>query len=150
MPKTLYHTYGSYLERSTVCWTRGWELPRRACYLHVRTISRSQTTSVTIPSHKRTHKSCHCDSTEHGFLFKSFCFKNIKAFAADTGMWTLAGAASSLFLFLTLAKVRLAGTVHPTATKEPGSQEAQGTHTRCWVPGQLAILTVSEETKALL
>lgn len=70
------------------------ELPRRSCHSLLRTISSSQTTSVTIPSHKCTHKSCHCDSTEHSFLFKNLCFKNIKAFAADTGMWTLAGAAS--------------------------------------------------------
>lgn len=57
------------LERCTVSQSRGQEPPGRACYSHLRTISSSQTTSVTISSHKHTHKSCHCDSTKHGFLF---------------------------------------------------------------------------------
>lgn len=62
------------------------------------------------------------------------------------------GSQQSLFLFLTLANVRLAGSVRPQLPRSRGARKHRGqdTHQVLEVPGQLAISMVSEETKALL
>lgn len=105
---------------------------------------------MAISSYRCTHKSCHCDSREQGFLFKSLCFKNIKAFAADTGMWTLAGAASRVSSCS--SHWQKAGLLAVFTHGYQGAWEAGSTGDTQVLegPGQLAILMASEETKALL
>lgn len=133
-----------------MCWTRGQELSRWACYSHLRAISSSQTAPVPISTNAHTRaaivtagstaSSLGVSVSEH----QSICCRR---WHADTSR----GGQRSLFLFLTLVRVRLAGSalLHSyQGAWEPGSTEDM--HQVLEVPGQLAVLMVSEETKAHL